>query len=94
MNTDVIITCPVTGGGDTADKHPDLPITPEQIATAAIDAAKAGAAIVHIHARDPREHIRSQPACPIPGNGSTQPKAPMAVSTPGATTRTRANIRS
>jgi uncharacterized protein (DUF849 family) len=53
MNTEVIITCPVTGGGDTADKHPGLPITPEQIATAAIEAAKAGAAIAHIHARDP-----------------------------------------
>lgn len=53
MNNEVIISCAVTGGGETQDKHPRLPITPEQIATAAIDAAKAGAAIVHIHARDP-----------------------------------------
>ncbi|MEM7344229.1 MAG: 3-keto-5-aminohexanoate cleavage protein [Chloroflexota bacterium] len=54
MTYDVIITCPVTGSGDTAGKHPDLPITPEQIATAAIEAAKAGAAVAHIHVRDPK----------------------------------------
>ncbi len=53
MNTEVIVTCAVTGAGDTADKHPGLPITPEQIATAAIEAAKAGAAVAHIHVRDP-----------------------------------------
>lgn len=53
MNHNVIITCAVTGSGDTAHKHPDLPKTPEEIATAAIDAAKAGAAVAHIHVRDP-----------------------------------------
>ena len=53
MNTDVIITCAVTGAGDTVGKHPDIPVTPAQIADAAIDAAKAGAAIVHCHVRDP-----------------------------------------
>jgi uncharacterized protein (DUF849 family) len=53
MNSEVILTCAVTGGSDVKDKHPDLPITPEQIATAAIDAAKAGAAVAHIHVRDP-----------------------------------------
>ncbi len=53
MNRDVIITCAITGAGDTAGKHPDLPVTPRQIAAAAIDAARAGAAIVHIHVRDP-----------------------------------------
>jgi len=42
----------VTGSGDTAGKHPDLPKTPEQIAKAAIEAAKAGAAIAHIHVRE------------------------------------------
>ena len=47
----VFISCAVTGSGDTAGKHPDLPKTPEQIATAAIEAAKAGAAIAHIHVR-------------------------------------------
>lgn len=53
MNRDVIITCAVTGSGDTAHKHPDLPKTPEQIANAAIEAAKAGAAVAHIHVREP-----------------------------------------
>lgn len=53
VNWEPWITCALTGAGDTAGKHPDLPITPEQIATAAIDAARAGAAIVHIHVREP-----------------------------------------
>lgn len=53
MNSEVVITCAVTGAGDTTGKHPAIPITPEQIATAAIDAASEGAAIVHIHVRDP-----------------------------------------
>jgi uncharacterized protein (DUF849 family) len=53
MNHEVVITCAVTGSGDTAGVHPDLPITPEQIAVSALDAAKAGAAVVHIHVRDP-----------------------------------------
>ncbi len=53
MNKNVIITCAVTGAGDTLDKHPGIPITPEQIAEAAISAAQAGAAVAHIHVRDP-----------------------------------------
>ena len=39
MNNNVIISCPVTGSGDTATKHPNLPITPKQIAEAAIEAS-------------------------------------------------------
>ena len=54
MNYEVIITCAVTGSGDTAEKHPDLPKSPEQIAAAAIEAAEAGAAVAHIHVRDPQ----------------------------------------
>jgi uncharacterized protein (DUF849 family) len=53
MSRDVIISCALTGGADTVGKHPAIPVTPEQIATSAIEAAKAGAAIVHIHVRDP-----------------------------------------
>jgi uncharacterized protein (DUF849 family) len=53
MNSEVMITCAVTGGGDTVGKHPAIPVTPEQIANAAIEAAKAGAAIAHCHVRDP-----------------------------------------
>ena len=54
MNYEVIITCAVTGSGDTAEKHPDLPKSPNQIAAAAIEAAQAGAAVAHIHVRDPQ----------------------------------------
>ena len=53
MNNELIISCAITGSGDTANKHPKLPITPKQIAESAIDAAKAGAAIAHMHVRDP-----------------------------------------
>ena len=53
MTPDVAITCAVTGAGDTPGKSPHVPVTPEQIANSCIDAAKAGAAIVHIHVRDP-----------------------------------------
>jgi 3-dehydrocarnitine:acetyl-CoA trimethylamine transferase len=53
MNWDVFITCPVTGVGDTTARSDRVPITPEQIAAAAIEAAQAGAAVVHIHVRDP-----------------------------------------
>ena len=51
MNNEVVISV-ATGSGDTASKHPDLPITPKQIAEASIEAAKAGAAVVHIHVRE------------------------------------------
>lgn len=54
MNFSVIVTCAVTGAGNTLDRHPGVPVTPEQIATSAVEAAKAGAAIVHLHVRDPK----------------------------------------
>jgi uncharacterized protein (DUF849 family) len=53
MNQDVIITCAITGDDTKVTKSPHCPVTPEQIANSAIDAARAGAAIVHIHVRDP-----------------------------------------
>ncbi len=53
MNNEVFITCAVTGSGNTFDRHPAIPASPEQIANAAIEAAQAGAAIAHIHVRDP-----------------------------------------
>jgi uncharacterized protein (DUF849 family) len=53
MADKTIITCAVTGSITRPEQHPDLPITPRQIADAAIDAATAGAAIAHIHVRDP-----------------------------------------
>ena len=63
MNFNVVVTCAVTGAGDTTAKSPHVPITPDQIAKSAIDAAKAGASIVHIHVRDPKT-----------GKGSRNPK--------------------
>lgn len=53
MNNEVIITCAVSGAGDTVGRHPGVPVTPEQVANAAIEAAKAGAAVAHVHVRDP-----------------------------------------
>jgi len=53
MNRNVILTCAVTGAGDTTGKNPNVPITPKQIADDCIAAAKAGASVAHIHVRDP-----------------------------------------
>src|SRR5579862_1074120 len=53
MNWEVFITCAVTGAGDTVSRSELVPVTPEQIADSAIGAARAGAAIVHLHVRDP-----------------------------------------
>jgi uncharacterized protein (DUF849 family) len=56
----VIITCAITGSIHTPSMSPYLPITPEQIARSAIEAAEAGAAVVHLHARDPQSGMPSQ----------------------------------
>ena len=53
MNFDVIVTCAVTGAGDTTGRSDHVPVTPRQIADAAIEASRAGAAIAHLHVRDP-----------------------------------------
>lgn len=63
MNFNVILTCAVTGAGDTVGKSPHVPVTPLEIAESAIEAAKAGASVVHIHVRDPET-----------GQGSRDPK--------------------
>jgi uncharacterized protein (DUF849 family) len=49
-----ILTCAVTGASPSIGKHPAIPVTPQQIAESAIGAARAGAAIAHIHVRDPK----------------------------------------
>jgi uncharacterized protein (DUF849 family) len=53
MQRKVIISCAVTGSADSPGRNPAVPVTPQQIAQSSIDAARAGAAIVHIHVRDP-----------------------------------------
>ena len=55
VNNKVIISCAVTGAIHTPSMSPHLPITPEEIITDSLDAAKAGAAILHLHARNPED---------------------------------------
>jgi len=62
MNFDVVVTCAVTGAGDTVGKSKHVPVTPAEIAREAIEAAKAGASCAHIHVRDP-----------VTGKGSRDP---------------------
>ncbi|MGA8994146.1 MAG: 3-keto-5-aminohexanoate cleavage protein [Nocardioidaceae bacterium] len=54
MNRKVIITCALTGAGDTTGRSEHVPVTPEEIAESGIAAARAGATVVHVHVRDPR----------------------------------------
>jgi uncharacterized protein (DUF849 family) len=60
MNRDVFITCAVTGSGTTQNRSPHVPHSPEQIANSAIAAARAGAAVVHCHVRDPDTGLPSR----------------------------------
>lgn len=60
MSRPIIISCALTGGGDTAGLSPHVPVTPEQIANEALAARSAGAAIVHIHVRDPETGLPSR----------------------------------
>ncbi len=53
MNTEAFITCAVTGAGDTTARSDHVPVTPDEIAASALQAVRAGAAVVHIHVRDP-----------------------------------------
>ena len=57
---DVFITCAITGSGGTQDRSPHVPRSPEEIANSAIAAARAGAAIVHCHVRDPETGVPSR----------------------------------
>ncbi len=59
-NRNVFITCAVTGSGSTTDRSDKVPVTPEQIANSCIEAANAGAAIVHIHVREPSTGVPSR----------------------------------
>ena len=54
MNRSVILTCALTGAGDTAGKSEHVPVTPQEIADSGIAAARAGASVIHIHVRDPQ----------------------------------------
>ena len=60
INTNVFITCAITGSGSTQDRSAEVPRSPEQIANSAIAAAKAGAAVVHCHVRDQETGVASR----------------------------------
>jgi len=60
MNREVFITCAITGSGGSQDKNPHVPRSPQQIADSAIAAARAGAAVVHCHVRDPETGVPSR----------------------------------
>lgn len=60
MNREPFITCAVTGGGDFGGKSPHVPVTPAEIADSALEAHEAGAAIVHLHVRDPKTKLGSR----------------------------------
>ena len=60
MNYEVVVTCAVTGAGDTTGRNKHVPVSPKEIADSAIEAAKAGAAIAHIHVRDPETGLASR----------------------------------
>src|SRR6202795_1842095 len=57
---EVFITCAVTGSADSVRKNPNVPVTPAQIAASALEAHAAGAAIVHLHVRDPQSGMASR----------------------------------
>jgi uncharacterized protein (DUF849 family) len=54
MSTEIIVTCAVTGAGDTVSRSDRVPVTPAAIAAACVEAAREGAAIAHVHVRDPQ----------------------------------------
>lgn len=60
MNRTPFITCAVTGAGDTAHRSPHVPVTPKEIADSGLAAARAGAAILHLHVRDPETRQQSR----------------------------------
>ena len=60
LASEVFITCAVTGSADSVAKNPHVPVTPAQIAAAALEAHAAGAAIVHLHVRDPQSGLASR----------------------------------
>jgi len=66
MNSNVFITCAITGDDTKLTKSPHCPVTPEQIAQSAVRCARAGAAVVHIHVRGPRKRDLQYGDAPLP----------------------------
>ena len=74
MHPKVVITCAITGNLTRPDQTPYLPITPEQIAGSALEAAEAGAAVAHIHVRDPATGTAVHGARPLPRRDGPHPR--------------------
>ena len=74
VNREVFITCAVTGAGDTTRASDRVPVTPEEIADSALDAARAGAAVVHIHVRDPATGRGARDVDALPPGGGAHPR--------------------
>ena len=75
MNRNVMITCALTGAGDTVGRSEHVPVTPEQIAESGIAAARAGATIVHIHVRDPETGPGLAPGGAVPRGRRADPRS-------------------
>jgi uncharacterized protein (DUF849 family) len=60
IGSEAFITCAVTGSADSVRKNPNVPVTPAEIAASALEAHAAGAAIIHVHVRDPRSGLASR----------------------------------
>ena len=74
MNRNVMITCALTGAGDTVGRSEHVPVTPEQIAESGIAAARAGATIVHVHVRDPETGQGLPRRRPLPRGRRADPR--------------------
>src|SRR5436309_12756600 len=91
MSRKVIITCAVTGAIHTPSMSKALPVTPQEIADAAVDAAEAGAAIVHLHARNPKTgqpHQSPEAVAPFLKDIKQRRNCVINLTTGGAPTRT------
>ncbi len=73
MNFEVVLTCAVTGAGDTTGKSRHVPVTPEEIANSALEAARAGASAVPLHVRGPETGKSSRGPGPVKGTAERGP---------------------
>ena len=73
---EAFITCALTGAGDTTGRSDKVPVTPEQIARAGIDAARAGAAVIHVHVRESADRAAGARSGALPRGGRARCATP------------------